>query len=79
MKDSTYKILFFVLLVVFLLENLFIAWGFSLIAEEERDLNTCYYDVCSEFPEALLEGKVCSCYDYDNLGYAFVAQTEVLE
>ena len=58
-----WKILAIVLLVLFIVENLFLGWGIFLVEQDERKSNICYYDVCEDYPDALyIEGN-CACYN----------------
>ena len=72
-------------MTLFIIENLFILWGFQILEGEEREItrekikmNKCYYDICKEYPEAKLEDNVCFCYDYDNLGSLILVETKVM-
>jgi len=38
----------------------------------------CYYDICVDYPEATLVNKLCTCYDYDTLGYLVETKTEFM-
>ena len=68
-----------ILLVILILENIFIGWGWFLIAEDERKMEECYYNVCDDYPDAFIDGNICTCYDYDSLGELYVAETEVIK
>ncbi len=70
-----WKILAIILLVIVILENAFLAWGYSLVleedrlyAEQEQKMNVCYYETCSDYPEAWFENNVCSCYQVNTEG-----------
>ncbi len=78
MKQEKWKTLAIIFAVIIIIENLFILWGLSLNAEEEEKLNICYYDICSGFYDAVYSNEVCSCYDYDTLGYLVIEKTEYM-
>jgi len=75
----TWKTLAIILLVVVIVENIFIGFGMYLVAEEERMIEECYYDVCSEYADAYIEGNICSCYKTDMFGELVLAKTEVIK
>ena len=62
---NLWKTLAIVFIILFTLETLYICWAVSysndLIEKQEK----CYYELCEEYPEALVEGNVCYCYDYN--------------
>lgn len=55
------------------------AWGYIDEVNYEKKINSCYYEVCDTYPEAVLDGNVCFCYEYDNLGYLIESKTEVMD
>jgi hypothetical protein len=57
-----------IFIILFILENLLIAYGLYLINKEEKMIKECYYDICEEYPDASLNGDICTCYDYDLFG-----------
>ena len=70
-----WKIFGIILLVVFIMENAFLAWGYYLIvqedkmyAEQEAKMNECYYEKCYDYPEADFKDNVCYCYDVNAEG-----------
>ncbi|HDK42037.1 MAG TPA: hypothetical protein ENG87_01555 [Candidatus Pacearchaeota archaeon] len=46
--------------------------------QQVKNTNICYYDICSDYPDAYYENDVCTCYDYDVLGNEQVAYTEYM-
>jgi len=42
-------------------------------------MNICYYDICEEYADAGYSNNVCSCYDYDMLGYLNIEKTEYMD
>ena len=83
MKRETYetikKVLTIIIVVLFFVENFILVWVFYDAAEEGRKMRTCYYESCKEYPDALYEGGVCTCYDYDVLGNEIVADYFIIE
>ena len=79
MENTTWKILAIIFIVLFVIENLFFIFMVNIVLNDEEKVNECYYNICGEYPEADYEDKVCSCYDYDNLGNLIIAKTEYLK
>ena len=79
MEKTTWKTLAIIFFILFTLETLFIIWGVSLVTDEENKTLECYYDICSDYPDALYEGNVCYCYELGVLGDYVIAKTEVLK
>ena len=50
-------------------------WGYVEVTAEEEAINNCYYNTCAEYPNALYEYGVCTCYDIDEYGEYEVAKT----
>lgn len=68
-----FMILFFSLLALDI-------WGYSIVVEEERKTNECYYNICEEYPNADLVDGLCSCYDYNyNSGQYEVMKTKYID
>jgi len=74
-----WKVLAIIFIILFILENLWVGYGFYIIRQEERKITECYYDVCEDYPEAELVGNVCFCYDYDLMGNFVVVDTEIMK
>ena len=53
--------------------------GLILLEQEENRRNECYYEICEEYPDAWLEEKVCSCYDYNVEGELSVVKTKLMK
>ena len=79
MKESTWKTIAIVCLVILVLENGFLFLGYKQMAKEEEQLKICYYDICEEYPEAEVTSGVCHCYDYDVMGDYVWAKSEILD
>ncbi len=49
-------------------------------AQQVKNQNICFYDVCNNYPDAYYDSdsQVCSCYDYDVLGNEQVVYTEYM-
>jgi len=54
-------------------------YGYYIANEEIKDTNICYYEICEENPEALLQDGICYCYDYDNLNNLIVVNTKIMD
>jgi|TARA_R100001530_G_scaffold34477_3_gene26929 hypothetical protein len=76
--EIKWKAIAIIFMILFTLETIYIAWAFWLYFDEVEKTNECYYNVCSEYPEAQLQDGVCFCYDYDLLGDYEVVKTEVM-
>lgn len=66
-------------MVLFIVENIFLGWGYYLLIEEERSTNNCLWNICGEYIDASYDAGVCLCYDYDLLGDLVVAKTQYIE
>lgn len=79
MEKHGWKILAIVFICLFIVENLFIGWGYSLVIEEEQKMNECYYDICEDYAEAEFVDNVCGCYSYDfEAGEYVLEKTETM-
>lgn len=76
---SKWKTFAIILLVILLAENLLIGVGYWQLQKEEKQTLQCWYEICEEYSEAILEGGLCSCYDYDVLGNYKVAKTVIMD
>ena len=75
-----WKSLAILFMIIFVLENSFIIWGYSLIVEEEDNTLMCYYEICEDYSEALYEDDVCFCYGLDVTGTEYIVKkTEILK
>jgi len=79
MEKTTWKIIAIIFIVLFVLETSFLTWSIMLVNKETEQANICWYDICGEYPEALYDSDVCTCYDYDLLGEYVVAKTEYMK
>ncbi len=41
-----WKVISLVLFILFIGENIILAWGYILIANDENKMNECIYDIC---------------------------------
>jgi len=80
MEKKFWKTLAIILLVIFILENSLMAYGYFLTEDIEKETNICYYDVCEGYPEAYYSysDKICDCYDYDLIGNEVLVKTEYM-
>ena len=65
-------------MIIFVLETSFLFWGLHLYNKEYENTNICYYDICSDYPDAFYSEEVCTCYDYDLFGEYAVAKEEYM-
>jgi len=79
MEKTFWKTTAIVFLVLFVLESSMIIWGIFLIEQEQDDLNECYYNFCSEFPQAILSEGVCRCYSFDDYGDYVLEKTKIVK
>jgi len=79
MEKTTWKILAIIFAALFIIETSIFIWGAVTVANENEKIEKCYYDICSEYPEALVEGNVCFCYEYSYLDQLIVAKTEIIK
>lgn len=80
MEKNTWKVLFIIVLVLFLLENSLVVWGAVSNKQIEKQTNVCYYDICADYPDAYYDyqTKLCDCYDKDLMGNKIIAKTEYM-
>jgi len=74
-----WKIIAIIFIILFTIETLWISYGLYLIQKEEAQVNECYYNICSDYPEAQVQNNVCFCYELDLLGEYVIAKTEVIK
>lgn len=72
------KIILICIAILFIIENLGLAYLWYVGGQEIENTNICYYDICEEYPDALYEEGVCFCRDYDIIGNLVVVETEVM-
>lgn len=78
MEKTTWKIIAIVIIALFIIENISIVYlVFSVLKEEKKDLS-CYYETCQDYPEAVREGNLCYCYDYDVIGNLEIVKTTIV-
>lgn len=77
---TKWKTIAIIILILFLIENLIIFYGYYKIIQDEKKEMKCWYDICSEFADAEYDYdlNVCYCYDYDMLGYLVINKTEYM-
>jgi len=78
-KNNRWKIIAIIFIALFGLLLLYNIWGIISYYNEVEKTDICYYDVCNEYPQAILEGNICSCYDYDLTGDLIVSKTKILK
>jgi len=78
-KKNHWKTVAIVFIILFAIETSFFIWSYKITITEERAIMECYYDICKDYPEAVKEGDLCSCYDYDLLGEYVIAKQELMD
>ena len=77
--SKAWMIVAIIFIVLFVIETAFIVWASSIAYIDSKRTDECYYDVCKDYPQALVEGRVCTCYDYNSDGTSYVvAKTELI-
>ena len=63
-----WKVFGIVLLIVFILENLFITYCVNLVMEDDELTQDCYYGYCGDSYNAYydVDKNICYCYDENN-------------
>lgn len=74
-----WKFVAILFITLFIVENLFFTWALYYTIQEEKKTYKCYYEVCEEYPEASYVGGICTCYEYDNLGYPIEVKTRWMQ
>ena len=80
MEKKAWKTIAIILLVIFILENSLMAYGYFSTKDIEKETNICYYDVCEGYPDAYYyySDKICDCYDSDLMGNEILVKTEYM-
>lgn len=79
MEKTGWKILGMIILILFLIENLFFFLAISYAEAEEEKTYECYYEICKDYPDAEREGDLCHCYDFDLLEQLTLVKTEYMK
>ena len=79
MEKYRWKIIAIIFFSLFILETSYLGLSFYYYFSELKKTNICYYDFCGEYPQALYESGVCSCYDYDVFGKLVVSKQEYMK
>lgn len=72
MNKKHWKILAIIFIFLFIVENMYIGYGFHLLAQEVENTNLCYYDICGEYEQASYEDNVCICYSVDTTTQEYI-------
>ncbi len=65
-KTNGWKVTAIIFIILFTLQMSFMIWGVTLVLEEEKNTDECYYDICEDYINAYFEEDVCYCYNADN-------------
>lgn len=79
MEKTGWKVLAILFIILFVLETSFVGYAVHIYNVETENTNICYYDICGEYPDALYQEGVCSCYDYDVLGSLIIVDQEYMD
>jgi len=73
---NKWRIIAIIFMILFILENLLIAYGVYLNISEENKIMECYYEICKDYPSADYDSdyNLCYCYDYDMMGGLVIAK-----
>lgn len=78
-KTTTWKAVAIIFMILFSLLFILNVWsGISVLKEEEK-INRCYYEICEEYPDALYEKDICSCFDYDLTGELIIVKEKYMK
>lgn len=78
MERNGWRITAIIFIVLFVALVSLITYGLIINHNNTKKMETCYYEMCSEYPEALVQGNICHCYDYDTLGQLNIAKSYVI-
>ena len=78
-EKTTWKTIAIIFIILFVLGSSFIIYSLVDYNKEIDKANTCWYDICSEYPEAYYELDVCTCYEYDMFGEFIEAKTKYMK
>jgi len=73
-----WKTIAIIFIILFTLETAIVLWGVIENNHQTKNMNTCYYDFCSNYSDAYYVNDVCTCYDYDVMGNEVVAKTKYM-
>jgi len=79
MGKTNWKAIAITFIILFSALLLFNIWSVSLVMDEEAKVNECYYDICSDTPQADYFEGVCTCYDYDSNNEYEVVRTKYMK
>lgn len=80
MEKSGWKVLAVVLILILIAENLFLWYSYKTVAEDDKTMLQCYYEICGDYADAWLDIQgICYCYDYDLLGNLKVVKTTIMD
>jgi hypothetical protein len=67
---NNWKVFALILLGILIALGLIMWLGYATEKKTQEKTMNCYYNICSEYPEAQFDStlNLCSCYDYDVLG-----------
>lgn len=78
MEKTGWKIIAIVFICLFLIETSLWIWMTFDYMNQEKETYECYYNLCEDYPDALYERPLCTCYDYSMLGELIVAKTHYI-
>lgn len=73
-----WKTIAIIFIILFALETSLFVWSYYVSVKEERMTMECYYEICEDHPDAYLEEKLCSCWDYDVWGNPIMVKQEYM-
>jgi len=79
MEKTTWKIIAIIFITIVVLETSFITWGWFLTEKQIENQNHCFYEICTDYPEAFYEDNLCTCYEYDMFGEYTIAKQILMD
>lgn len=74
-----WKIIAIIFITLFVIETSYVFYAVYAYNHELDKTNICFYDICSEHPDAEYYENVCYCYDYDLMGELVVVKSEYMK
>ena len=68
-----------IFIILFSVESIIILYSVYTVFQENKETRECYYNICEVYPEATYEDNLCTCYDYDILGYLVPEKYKIIK
>ncbi len=75
---NRWKLTAIIFICLFVVENLFVAWGYYSLIQDTNQEKECLFEICEDYPQAELDFNtdICYCYEYSVLDELIVAKEE---